>query len=65
MTLINGENITGMHVLSDTKAGENQDEKSAWLLGTWPLGSGFAERVLEVKSDSEGAVNCPKPQSWW
>lgn len=40
------ENVTGMHVLSDTKARENQ-EKSAWLLGTCPFGVAFIESVRE------------------
>lgn len=59
------ENITEVCFLSNTKAGENQVEKSTWLLGIWPFGAGFAEWVLEVKSDSERGVTCPRPQSWW
>lgn len=58
------ENITEVCFLSNTKAGENREEKSTWLLGIWPFGARFAEWVLEVKSDSERGVTCLRPQSW-
>lgn len=56
------ENVTRVCFLPYIKAGEKQDEKSAWLLSIRSLGTGFIDWVLEVKSESGVGVTCPRTE---